>query len=268
MSTKFRLPTEIPIEEYPKPHIFIDEAIRLVQEAANRGIILRVMGGLGIYLQCIDYKDFFEKVKRLGERVFTDIDLATLSKYSAVLLNFFTEMGYHYDPRILYLHPSRLIFFGGKVPMVDVFLDKLEMCHTLDLRNRLEIDKLTLSPSDLLLEKLQIVKINEKDVKDVISLLRCRDVGDSDNLINAKYIASLLAKDWGFYYTVTSNLIKIKDQFIPSYDFLTEDEKRIILERINKLLTTIEETPKTTQWKLRAKIGTKKKWYREVEEIL
>ncbi|MEM2466672.1 MAG: hypothetical protein QXT06_04995 [Candidatus Bathyarchaeia archaeon] len=268
MSTKFRLPTEIPDKEYPEPQVFIDEALRLVKEAADRGIVLRVIGGLAIYLRCSKNREFFDKLKRLGKKVFTDIDLITLSKYSSKVIPFFKEMGYQYDPRLLYYYRSRIIFFGGRVPMVDVFLDKLEMCHTLDLNNRLDIDSITIPLADLLLEKLQIVKINEKDIKDVLLLLKSYDVGDHEDTINVDYIAKLLANDWGFYYTVTSNLNKIKDQYITSANFLSEDEKTIISERINKILTAVEKAPKSTKWHIRAKIGTKKKWYKEVEEIL
>lgn len=268
MSVKFRLPTEIPDEEYPEPQVFIDEAHRLVREAATRGIPLRIIGGLAIYLRCTKYQDFFNRLERLGKKVFTDIDLISLSKLSSKIVQFFKEMGYQYDPRFLYYFRSRLIFFGGRVPMVDVFLDKLEMCHTLDLKDRLEIDQLTIPLADLLLEKLQIVKINEKDIKDVLLLLRCHEVGGSEDMINANYIAKLLSDDWGFYYTVTSNLTKIRDQYIPSAKFLLEEEKNVISERINRILDAIEKAPKSSRWQMRAKVGTKKKWYREVEEIL
>jgi hypothetical protein len=123
--------------------------------------------------------------------------------------------------------------------------------------------------ADLILEKTQIVKINEKDIKDVIILLREHDISDSENdIINGKYIAELLAKDWGFYHTVTTNLKLIKDQFLEKWKHILSTEDRTnIATKINTLVDKIEREPKSIGWKIRASAGTKKKWYRDVEEI-
>jgi hypothetical protein len=150
---------------------------------------------------------------------------------------------------------------------VDVFFDKLEMCHTIDLRNRLEVDYPTLSPSDILLEKMQIVKINEKDVKDALVLILEHDIGEEDReSLNSKYISQFLAKDWGAYYTVTKNLKKLEG-LLSQYNVFDNDSKVLISQKIEKLLKVIEEEPKSLKWKMRAKIGTSKKWYRDVDEI-
>ncbi len=38
------------------------------------------------------------------------------------------------------------------------------------------------------------------------------DVGDADGeLVNAGYIKRLLAQDWGFYHTVTTNLDRVEE---------------------------------------------------------
>ena len=54
---------------------------------------------------------------------------------------------------------------------VDVMVDRLVMCHTLDLRPSLKNSSLTLDPADLLLSKLQIIELNGKDVHDITHLL-------------------------------------------------------------------------------------------------
>jgi len=131
----------------------------------------------------------------------------------------------------------------------------------------LELDFPTITPSDLLLEKMQIVQITEKDLKDTMILLREHEIKEHENdVINTKYIAKLLSNDWGFYYTVTTNLKKTKE-FLNFFDALTDEDKNIISEKIDKLLDYIEREPKSLKWKARAKIGTRKKWYREVETI-
>jgi hypothetical protein len=141
------------------------------------------------------------------------------------------------------------------------------MCHDIDFKGRLELDHPTIPLAEMLLEKLQIVQINEKDVKDVIILLREHEIGDKDEeTINAKYIAKLLADDWGFYYTVTTNLNKIKN-LLDDYNELVENDKKLVESRIDNLLNIVEQKPKSLGWKMRAKIGTKKQWYRVVEEI-
>ena len=142
------------------------------------------------------------------------------------------------------------------------------MCHVVSWeKGRLEIDKPTISLADLMLEKLQIVRINEKDVKDVMMLLLEHGIGDNDDeIVNGAYISKLMAKDWGFYYTSTTNLNKVKS-LLGEYDALSPDDRDVISARIDELLDMIEKEPKSLGWKLRAKVGTKKQWYNDVEEV-
>lgn len=269
MSKKFRLPSEIPIEEYPPPSVFIDEALSCVQDAAEEGIILRIMGGMGIYLHSQEYKQLWERLSRLGEKVFTDIDFASYGRFRVKIFEFFKKRGYEVDQR-LFMHygMKRHIYFGGRVPMIEVFLDKLEMNHTINFDKRLEVDSPTIPLAELLLQKMQIVKINEKDIKDAIVLLTAHDVGETDKeTINLEALANAgLVSDWGFYYTVTTNLQKVKEYVQKTTTLDGNDSKRIINERIDKILNYLEGQPKTLSWKLRAKVGTKKQWYNDVED--
>jgi hypothetical protein len=143
------------------------------------------------------------------------------------------------------------------------------MCHTIDFRNRLEMDPRTISISDIMLEKLQIVKINEKDIKDVMILLREHEVGMRENeTINTAYISKLFSNDWGFYYTATTNLKLIKAKLNDSYrSIFREEDISDIADKIDKLLNAIENEPKSTSWKMRARTGPRKKWYQDVEEV-
>jgi hypothetical protein len=151
---------------------------------------------------------------------------------------------------------------------VDVFFDKLEMCHVIDFTNRLELDSPTVPLAELLLQKTQIVELNEKDIQDTIVLLRACPLGDDDNnKINARHVAKALADDWGFWYTVTTNLHKIKE-FLPNYGDLDAADKSGVTASIDALLDRIEKEPKTMKWRLRARVGTSRRWYTVVEEVV
>ena len=251
--------------------VFLDEARNIVEEGSKQGLILRVMGGVGIRLCTLEHEDLGQRLGRLGEgeQEFTDLDFMTYKKHREQMQGFFEGLGYHKrratissaaSERQIYFHENGWFF-------VDVFFDKLMVAnHRLDFRERLELDPLTLSPADFLLEKLQIVGFSEKDFKDTLMLLFAHRLAEEDraDAINAKYIASLLSKDWGFWYTLTTNLKGIKD-LLPAEETLSNDERNIIASRADELLAHIEAEPKSRGWKLRSRIGTKKRWYEPVE---
>lgn len=262
---RFRLPSDIPIEEYPKPEEFVKEAKDIVEAAKKRGLVLRIMGGLAVYVHSTEYETLWKKLGRLGHKVFTDIDLAGYGKQRDSYFNLLKSMGYQVDNRLLmYYGRTRQIYYGPRIPMVEIFLDRLQMNHTIKFENRLEKDPLTIPLAELLLEKLQIVKINEKDIKDIIVLLRAHDIGydDNDKINLEAFSYQGLFDDWGFWYTVTTNL-KLTITKTNEYDI---EDKSVVLDRINKILKFLEETPKTKKWMKRASVGTKEKWYNEVEE--
>lgn len=264
---RFRLPQDIPLEEYPRPEIFLEEAQHLVDEAQQQSIILRVMGPIALHYYFPEHVDFYRRMERLGERVFTDIDFASYSKYRGKVVDFFERRGFEIEKRALMVSGgARHIYFSERIPMVDVFFDRLVFNHTIEYKGRLEIHPLCVSLSDLLLQKLQIVQINIKDLKDAMLLLLAGQVGESDqNMINAHYLANLFAADWGFYYTSVTNLKKI----IASMDevpALMTSHRNIIREKVEYLVGTIEKTPKSKQWHKRAKVGTSKPWYNDVPD--
>ncbi len=91
--------------------------------------------------------------------------------------------------------------------MIDVFFDKLDYCHEIDYAGRLELDPWSVSLADILLQKLQIWEINDKDLKDIEYLFTVADFGEDDTKkVNVKYISERLADDWGFWYTAATNL--------------------------------------------------------------
>jgi hypothetical protein len=264
---EFRLPKDIPLEEYPKPEAYLEEAPRLTDEAQKQGLILRVMGPIALHLYFPEHVDLYRRMERLGERVFTDIDYAAYGKQRGKMITFFEGQGYEIEKRALMLSGgNRHIYFGERIPMVDVFFDRLDYNHPISYKGRLEIHPHCVAQSDLLLQKLQIVHINDKDLKDTMLLLLAAQVGgQEDDMVNCEYIARLLADDWGFFYTATSNLEKIRSA-IESLPVLTEEHREVIRRNTTTILEAIERTPKSRRWRSRAKIGTSKPWYNEVTD--
>jgi hypothetical protein len=267
MPLQFRLPKDIPLDEYPSPEAYLEEGLRLSNHAQKEGIVLRVMGPIALHYYFPQYVDLYRRMERLGDRVFTDIDFAAYGKHRGKLVPFFEKHGYELEKRAAMISGgTRLIFFSSNIPMIDVFFDKLDYNHPIDYRNRLEFHPHCVSLADLMLQKLQIVQINDKDLKDAMLLLLAAPLGETDkDVINAKYIARLFSDDWGFYYTGTTNLKKIKDA-MAGVKALTDEHRTIIAARVDEFLKIIEVAPKSGKWKGRAKTGTSKLWYKEVSD--
>jgi len=116
------------------------------------------------------------------------------------------------------------------------------------------------------LQKLQIVQINDKDLKDAMLLLLAASIGDSDDgKINAKYLGKIFSEDWGFYHTATTNLRKIKEA-MSGVKALLDPQRAMIAEKVDALLKYIEDLPKSGKWKGREKVGTSRPWYQEITD--
>jgi hypothetical protein len=268
------------------PEEFIKEAVAIVEEAQRRGVVLRILGAVAIYIHSLHAPRAIEIYNRLGRfgdqgPLFTDLDLVAYSKQRSKVIELFEKvLGFKGDmminalfghKRLIYYHPKNLYH-------VDIFFDKLEFSHDVYFgdkpgKGRLELDYPTITLADLLLEKLQIHEINFKDLVDIVVLLHghdlCKEVVHKE-CIDAKYIAKVLADDWGFWYDATQNLGKVKDllEKLASSSKLGEEVKLAVAEKVDGLLKIIDEEPKTKNWIKRAKIGTSKPWYRQVEEVI
>jgi len=267
MTQNFRLPKDIPLDEFPKPEVFLDEARRLIDEAQKQKLILRVMGPIALHYYFPDYVDLYMRMERLGERVFTDIDYASYGKHRGSLVSFFAKQGYEIEKRAMLIAGNeRHIYFGARIPMIDVFYDKLSYNHPIQYKGRLEIHPYCVSLTDLLLQKLQIVQINDKDLKDSMLLLLAANISNNDNNnINTKYLAKIMSDDWGFYYTSTMNLAKVK-QHMPNVKVLDESQRETIAKKADQIIQAIEDEPKSGGWKRRAQVGTTKIWYNDVAD--
>jgi hypothetical protein len=233
--------------------------------AHETGVTLRLLGAVAFARRCPDHAYLRE---RLG-RHYTDIDFAAYGKEAPQIREMLASAGYSEDPQVYVdSEGSRLVAEHAGIGMhIDVFLDKLEFCHTVLWKGRLELDPETIPLAELLLQKMQIVEINEKDLIDTIMLLLEFPLGDTDDdTINIGRIASICAKDWGWWRTLTMNLDKVR-QMAEHYEQLTEDETDRLTTQVRAALDRIEAEPKSMSWRLRAKIGDRKKWYRDVGEL-
>jgi len=266
--------------------VFVEEALSIVDKANVVGITLRVLGGLGVAIHSGELAEFAERLGRVGTgaaqgQEYSDIDFMAYAKQREKVKELFSKLGYvkrkatlssAASERQIYYHPKGWFY-------VDVFFDRLLVAnHPLDFRGRLELEYPTVSISDILLEKIQMWEaFSAKDLKDCLLILKSHAVETRavKESIDAEYIAKLLSEDWGFWYTATTNLKKIA-RFVHEIDRLgkevgigagnlEKDELEEIVARINKLLEIIEAKPKPFKWKMRAKIGTKQRWYNPVE---
>lgn len=244
---------------------FEHEVKRITEAAQSAGLMLRLLGSLAFQVHCPHY-GFLQA--KLG-RAYTDIDFGGYAKQSRSVRELLSKLGYAEDREIFVVtEGSRAIFENPTNGLhVDVFYDKLDFCHVIRWEGRLEADWPTIPLAELLLEKMQIVKINEKDLIDTIMLFLEHPLGDSDaETINMTQVARLCAADWGLWRTTTMNLAKVR-QIADSYPQLTPEQKQHIAAQVTAALARLETEPKPLAWKLRARVGDRVKWYKEVDEV-
>ena len=234
-----------------------EEAKRIIEIAHQRKITLRLFGGVSFYFRCPSAKH------RTLQRSYVDIDFMGRAKQSREIKQLFGDLGYVPRERFNAMQGFRRLIFNdlGHQRCVDIFLDVFEMCHKFNFRERLEIDQYTISLADMLITKLQIVEINEKDIKDVLSMFIDHDVGndDSPDVINGAHLARLCGDDWGVYKTFSMNIERLLTN-ADNYG-LDEEQKKRLVERASKLKKVIEDSPKSMKWRIRARVGERMQWY-------
>ena len=254
-----------PQEVIEREKMMKSEAMRIITEGTKRDLHVRLLGAIAFQTRCPKFNFLTQRLNR----VLSDVDFAGYSAESPRINGMMRELGYEDQPMVTALWGDRRTIWDNRSNglHVDIFLNKLEMNHDISFQNRLDVNPFTIPLEEMLLEKMQIVHLEEKDMVDTTMLLREHDVvGAGSETIDARYIAKLLSNDWGFYYTCTTNLGKVSDR-LRSYNELTEDDRNDVKTKIEKLRKIIEEEPKTLRWKLRARVGTGSKWYRDVEEV-
>ncbi len=243
------------------------EAKRLIDLAGGAGLRVRLLGGLSFHAKCPEWTARVERERR-------DIDLATRSKDRKALGQLMEANGYTADRQYNALYGHKQLYFVDTTRgrPVDVLIDRMEMCHTFEFADRLDLEPPTLPLAEMLLSKLQIAHINRKDILDALAVLSEYPLERTDSgAINVTRITALTSSDWGWWRTVTGNLDKFRlfyDTDIQPGELDFRRPPRFdVLEQLKALRAAIDAAPKSTRWRLRAQVGDRVQWYQEPEEV-
>jgi hypothetical protein len=238
----------------------IEEAERIAEAAKRKKIGLKLLGGAGVHAHSPSAR------KAPLKRKYGDLDYAISKRNRKAVMELFKDLGYEPNERFNLMNGDRRLYFydveHGR--QVDVFVDVFKMSHEIDLRRRLDHDHPAVSPSDLLLSKLQIYEVNRKDLVDTIALFldHAIETASHDDAIEAAYIARLAADDWGFYRTLQVNIGRLR----AVVEELEEIDRELVHARLDELWRHIENEPKPLKWRIRAQVGDRVRWYELPEE--
>ncbi len=241
------------------------EVGRIVEAAEGVGVPVRVLGSLGVSLHSPSGARLLDSFAR----TYADIDFAAYRGDARTLLGMLAGMGYVEDREVYVASEGRRGLFDNPFNRVhlDLFYDRLEFCHVIPLAGRLERDHPTLPLAELLLSKLQIVKLNEKDAVDILLLLLDHELGGSDaDTINADVVARLCASDWGLWRTTTGNLAKVV-ALADGYPQLDDAQRGRVRRQADALASRLDGEPKSLGWRTRARVGERVKWWTDVDEV-
>jgi len=240
---------------------------RMIAEAASAaGIPLRLLGGLAVRVLCPDFPPRLRRDQ--------DIDFGCLSKGRREVMSFLEGVGCEPDRRFNALSGERQMYFTAPSGRpIDVMVDRLTMCHELDFRPNFRTLPFTLDVVDLLLTKLQIVELNEKDARDICHLLSAFPVsgdspGEGGPEIDRRRFCDVLSADWGWWRTVTDNLNKLPLLIGDHPDLLPPAPHHDAVRTAERLVELADATPKSLKWKTRAKVGDRMRWYELPEEVV
>ena len=234
------------------------EAPRVLDELDRRALPARAVGGLAVHLRCPS-----ASAPPLA-RDYKDLDLATAYAGARPLTQALEELGYEADREFNALHGrERLLFWDAtNGRQLDVFVDRMVLCHTLEVADRIPLEPRTLPLADLLLAKLQVVELNERDLKDAAAILTDHGLGPQG--VDADRVTEILAADWGWWRTATVTLERVARYAEDLSDFAGAGT---VTERVAALTERVDAAPKSRRWRMRAKIGERKRWYELPEEI-
>ncbi len=198
-------------------------------------------------------------------RAYADLDFVVPAKQRRDALALLESLGYALDDRFNAVHGGErlLAYDPGTGRQVDIFYERIQLCHQINLAGRLDDDRPTLDPADLLLMKLQVVETNRKDLTDICAIASDHEFDETGEGVDITYLSSLTAEDWGLWKTTTM----VADRAVEFVETLpglhTADLAR---RRLTRFVTAAIEVPKSRRWKLRARVGERKRWYELPEE--
>ena len=241
----------------------VKEMYRLIDAANANNIQLRAIGGLAVQAHN-------RKNHPLFMREFGDLDFVVAAKQRRDFEAFMPTVNYspHKQFNVLNGDQRQIYYHNDNDMKIDIFVGDFEMCHKIPMENRLTFDPVTIPLAELFLSKAQIVELNRKDAMDLTSLLLNNETGNGDkNMINLQVIAKLCSQDWGLYKTTSINLGQVEKLMQDDSVNLTQEERALVLNRVREIQKTFEDMPKPLPWQIRDRVGTRVKWYIEVEEV-
>jgi hypothetical protein len=237
----------------------IAEAERIAAAALAHKVPVKLVGGAAVNLHSKSAREAPLK------RKYGDLDFVAPSKQRQAAEKLFESLGYEGDRRFNTLNGHQRLLYLDPVNnrQIDIFIDRMRMCHVIELADRLGGADPCLTPADLLLSKLQVFEVNMKDLVDAIALLLDHPIADNDDdAINASYLARLLSQDWGLYRTMQLNTARVRE---------TAKELPVpantVNQRLDELWERTEAHPKSLKWRLRARVGDRMSWYELPEEV-
>lgn len=240
----------------------IDEAQRLLAAAKAQQVPMRLIGGMGIRVL------LGQRMDARFHRQIDDLDFVTTRRAGGAVERLLQEQGWEPERRFNALNGARRLLFNEREGShkIDVFVQTFQMCHSLPLAERLTAREQTLPPAELAMSKLQVVSLNEKDRNDLYALLLALEVSEHDDeAIDAARIAQLTSSDWGLHHTFEINLKRLVEQV--GHASLSQQDSQLIAQRVAALNDALQRAPKSRSWRMRAKIGERKRWYEEPEEV-
>jgi hypothetical protein len=231
----------------------VAEARRVIDAAREQGVTLRALGGVAVYLLSPGHQP-------LLPRPLKDIDLVTTRGQGSAAGRVLAQLEYVGAEMFNALRGSRRQLFHDPVNQrdVDVFVGEFTMCHAVPIAERLDRLPYTVPVAELLLTKLQIVELNERDERDIYTLCYHHELAEDP------LIAGLCADDWGLWRTCKGTIERcLADLDRYELDAPTRDQIRT---RIEELWERIEAELKTSRWRRRSRLGERKRWYQEPEE--
>lgn len=236
------------------------EAERILAAAKEAGFPIRLLGGMAVYISspCT--------IEEPYARTINDLDFVVSNRKSYNFGKLLEKIGFEGNHEFNSIHGESRMLFHSELLEIDVFVGAFEQCHKIDLEKHFGETEKIIPLSDLLLTKLQIVQINQKDILDILSILHDHAVaneGNAEEVIKLDSIISVVSNDWGWYTTVMDNFEKVSSYI---KEHFKDDEQKMLLERIEQIRCGAEAAPKSIKWKLRDKIGRKVQWYNLPEE--
>jgi hypothetical protein len=243
------------------------EAVSIVAEAGRAGVTLRVVGSAGIRLHCPGPGPVMDRLGRPAK----DIDFIVPQQHRKGMRRLLESRGYVTERDLLIaMEGTRYSFTHAEHGTeIDVFVERLAFCHTIEVRDRLDVHPVTIPLEELLLQKVQIIEMTTTDVIDVSVLLATHEVAPASadtETVDAGRIARLLARDWGFHHTATRNLRQVRDAAGGASTDLGPEPNETIRDRVGRLLEAIDAEPKNLAWRMRDRIGERKQWWQDVDD--